>query len=1247
MKIKLLFLLFLGSFLTTSAQIDATSATWETLGDTELTLINDDMDNGDGIADGAWLVDGQNTDAFQGVQYVFDGTAAQGDAINLEAYIYNTYTSYVRVSLELYNVTDDTVLATSGTVGFPANNTTPKLITLNYVAIATDEGDQLALRYMKVSDFSTFRDFKIDNTTLNGEFIPFLPPSVESGLTLDGEWLVIGDTRAAVVNNDDDNGDGVADGGFLIDGQSTEEIQGIQYVFGGTVNEGETIVADTYVYNGKNVFVRINVELYNLDDDRVLSSVFIGLPSNNATPKMASFVYSVTPDDIGDRIAVRYMRTSVFDVFRDFYIDNLSFNGEFVPMELPLTGPNTLCFNDLTPDLPLIPSNATIEAEIQKAYDDFSDIYLGIEAPTEEELQAAVVAYDLLGIQVTGTEITGNPVASFTQGAFLKVFAQHLKFNPDDVVIANNANNAVRWISIQFCQAILQLNPQMYQYEDFARPTILLQDFLDEEVQDLFSFNLIAHFTDDGNHYWEKNYDAAFQEENDAINTDLVHNLGNVLMAYSTWQDTPEERYRHMRAFKRFMNRFFSYSYGTANGIKKDGSGYHHWTAYDHYMYSYGSASEIVFHLDGTSFQVGEENYLRFRDAVYAQFITSTSDGNKPISMSGRIITNRKNSLHSRLEQIKKLSIAGGNILGLSTPDPVLGGLYNQRIDEPDPNFGYTKGVPLKEMTGFYQFNHANLAAYRKKNWLAVGKGFTNYTWGTEIYPSQNRYGRYQSYGALEILYPGDEETGLGWNLDTWNWNYNPGATTIVLPWDKLHAERGRLDERQGKRFAGALGLGNKDSELLNNTHTRFGMFAMDFQELEGEGFSTIYGPNAHNATFTFKKSMFMIEGMIISLGSNINNNDSTNPTVTTLYQRLDNKSTGVIVDGSSASNQVFGEGKNHWLISNYDTGFYVVSESGAVTTWNGSQQTPNQDQTNPSDYVNNAIGNYHIGYLDHGTNPQGGSYEYIVLPKADSKYMRKLDKKFKKGKKPYTVHQKDSIAHILEYGKNDIWGYSFFAATDSIEGKGIVKSVNEPSLLMYKVTEKDNYEYGAYHKPQKNKEKNKHKDKVKKIKLSIVNPDLGFNWKEYTAAIEKTVTVDLKGNWKLRNFNTDVNVINASDSITTISFRLNGGLPLEVVLKNESFDRKDDKKRNYPEYYTPVVYPNPTYGNINLDFKEESELPTAVKILNSNGEVLEKVNHITQNQLHFNISRYPIGFYFVKVYRKGEKVKDYKVFKR
>lgn len=60
-------------------------------------------------------------------------------------------------------------------------------------------------------------------------------------------------------------------------------------------------------------------------------------------------------------------------------------------------------------------------------------------------------------------------------------------------------------------------------------------------------------------------------------------------------------------------------------------------------------------------------------------------------------------------------------------------------------------------------------------------KGYTTDVWGSEIYRKDNRYGRYQSYGSVQIMgYP--SRLASGYDENGWDWNRLPGTTTIHLP---------------------------------------------------------------------------------------------------------------------------------------------------------------------------------------------------------------------------------------------------------------------------------------------------------------------------------------------------------------------------------------------------------------------------------------------------------------------------------
>ena len=713
---------------------------------------------------------------------------------------------------------------------------------------------------------------------------------------------------------------------------------------------------------------------------------------------------------------------------------------------------------------------------------------------------------------------------NFSAASFLKVFAQHLKFNPGDENIQTKANNTVWWVSQQFCSGSLSLDAQMYAYQNFARPASLLHDFLDSNVKSLFGYTLYQHSVG-FEHFWASSYDAAYQTTNGAINTDLIYNISDVMLAYTLWQDTAEERYRYMVGFKRYIDRFFTLTVGTNDGIKPDGTGFHHWTAYNNYMYAYNTAASLLSYLSGTRFQVERSNYGVFRNAFYAQYMQANDAGVQALAAAGRNPQNRMSPLSK--SALKTLAIAGGDILGLSTADPVFAGLYN-RIYGVDAAFNYSTVTPFE--LGFFEFNHASAGAFRKDGWVVFNKGFTNNMWGAELYPPQNRYGRYQSYGALEVIYPGNKETGNGYNVDTWDWNYNPGATVIKLPWAKLHGERARIDEMQQKRFVGTLNLKNKSSELLTNGHGNYGMFAMDFKEQTGQGFNTTFSSENHNNTFAFKKSNFYFDDFIVCLGSGISNNDASNTTITTLYQRLDNKGTSPNVNGagqSSTGEVAFAGNSDQWVLSNYNTGFYLLSGNHSLKVKKEAQQTPNQNQVWPVNYSGNPTATYYTGYIDHGTKPSDKNYEYILKPNSNIAEMQALETAVKGGNKPYTVHQQNANAHIVEHKSKNVWGYAFFNAASNVSYDK-VKGVNASCLVMTEYSES-----------------------AKTLLLSVVEPDLGFTSRSSNPSPQVTKQITLQGEWALSKSYSGVSVTSSSESQTVLLFELKDGLSKEVLLES------------------------------------------------------------------------------------------------
>lgn len=109
--------------------------------------------------------------------------------------------------------------------------------------------------------------------------------------------------------------------------------------------------------------------------------------------------------------------------------------------------------------------------------------------------------------------------------------------------------------------------------------------------------------------------------------------------------------------------------------------------------------------------------------------------------------------------------------------------------DTPNARFFKKEGIkPAQAPQGFFVYNYGSAGIFRRADWMVTLKGYTTDVWGAEIYTKDNRYGRYQSYGSVQIMGKGNpvSRTGSGFVQEGWDWNRLPGTTTIHLPFELL-----------------------------------------------------------------------------------------------------------------------------------------------------------------------------------------------------------------------------------------------------------------------------------------------------------------------------------------------------------------------------------------------------------------------------------------------------------------------------
>src|SRR5690606_4143938 len=380
--------------------------------------------------------------------------------------------------------------------------------------------------------------------------------------------------------------------------------------------------------------------------------------------------------------------------------------------------------------------------------------------------------------------------------------------------------------------------------------------------------------------------------------------------------------------------------------------------------------------------------------------------------------------------------------------------------------------------------NYSPLAMYRRDNWAATIKGINNYFWGTEIAAGANRYGRYQGYGAVEIMYPGGLAAS-GLTATGWDWNKAPGTTTILLPFPQLMLPDSTsfLAEKNAYNFAGGVKFRtpapNAPSDIiLADLHGDYGMFGLNFRQLSAT--------TTHNPSFTFRKSFFCFGDKIVCLGSNINNNDGANKTITTLFQgNLPSTGTPTVVDGSSktgiSQSEDLSKTNAHWLIDAYKTGYYVLP-GNTIHVERQSQTSPDQSGSGAT-----TTANFANAFIDHGNAPSSAEYAYVIAPNTTESDMASFAAGMQSpATRVFDILQQDTAAHIIRENASGVTGFSLFLPNDNLVSNDVLKANDVPCVTMMQVN-------------------------TDTLRISLVNPDLNLVNNVSTAV---PITLTLYGKW-------------------------------------------------------------------------------------------------------------------------------------
>lgn len=608
---------------------------------------------------------------------------------------------------------------------------------------------------------------------------------------------------------------------------------------------------------------------------------------------------------------------------------------------------------------------------------------------------------------------------------------------------------------------------------------------------------------------------GADPENNGKFDEDNFYVLQDAYLCLILFSPDDAHGVRDLKRLIGYIEQFLQVQFGDTDGMKPDGTAFHHYGHYNAYSYTFAAIIDpILYTFRGTSFLINATAYENLRKVVYAQYLmcNKTQYANSlsgrhpfftPITFSGGFYT--------------KMSHIGGEILDKPL-DEIIAGMRT-RLWGPDIPPSGVSAEP--DPAGFWQMNYSPVGIYRRNGWAATIKGINNYFWGTEMTSTENRYGRYQSYGTVEIMYPGGfAASGAG--ETGWDWNKAPGSTAIELPFSQLKLPDGMsfLAEKNKYNFAGGVRFGTPSPTapsdfILANLHGEYGMFGLNFRQIAATA--------THNSSFVFRKSIFCFGDKIVCLGSNISNNDGSHNTITTLFQtRLASAGTPTIVDGATktgtSQSDNLSSSAAHWLIDAFKTGYYVL-KGNSIHVERKSQTSPDESgsgATTSADFAN--------AYINHGTAPTDGEYAYVIAPNTTSSAMSAFAGEMASpSTRAFDILQQDGSAHIIRENATGVTGFSLFAANDNLVSNDILKSNDVPCVAIMQI-----------------------KDDT--LRISLVNPDLKLVNNQSTSV---PITLKLHGTWaKIPDIPSQyANVLSSEGTETIIQFNPSDGQPAEIGL--------------------------------------------------------------------------------------------------
>jgi chondroitin-sulfate-ABC endolyase/exolyase len=506
----------------------------------------------------------------------------------------------------------------------------------------------------------------------------------------------------------------------------------------------------------------------------------------------------------------------------------------------------------------------------------------------------------------------------------------------------------------------------------------------------------------------------------DDFNTLMVPRLQTILL-----MEDERMKVGYLRSFSAKLNKLLLQR--TGSGFHSDGSAHHHGMHYPIYMLDATEhLTPLVRLLCGTPFRIGQDAHQNLKNALLLARIWSNKV-TYPISLSGR----HPNGHHTIVPEHYYVLALAGSPDGKHKTDPELAAAYLRLVDAKGDKARMLQDQGFRaeaDPNGTWVMNQApSLIIHRRADWSATMRGLSSYYSTTELYARENRFGRYQANGHLEILNH-DGNFGSGFRLNGWDWNHFPGTTSLLLPLRVLESpSKSSVYVKGGSGFSGSL-----------HWKAQHGVWAMDMKDI-----------TAQPRGFGGRKSAFFFDDRIICLSSSIRSDDAANPCVTTLFQKhLPQPDHETVVDGQSVRSLPFAqrlESKHGvWLTDGWGNGYYVPANQ-ELHVKRSRQVSRDEDDIRDTD------GTFALAWVLHGTKPADAGYEYAVLPGGAKRASDFAAQMSNSKTAAYRVLRRDSEAHIVQDVATGIRAAAVFKEQTGRSFDDIVVGVDRPCLFMYR----------------------------------------------------------------------------------------------------------------------------------------------------------------------------------------------------